>query len=68
MEVHTFDGYEDAMEFSGTDPADFQPAAAGDADEQDKRRDLCCHGRRSSPAALNRLLEVGLFGQHVEVD
>jgi hypothetical protein len=36
MEVHYFDSFEEAMEFIGADPADFQPPAAGDADEHDK--------------------------------
>jgi len=36
MQVHYFDSYEEAMEFTGASPADFQAPAAGDADEQDK--------------------------------
>jgi hypothetical protein len=36
MEVHFFDSFEESMEFIGADPADFQPPAAGGADEQDR--------------------------------
>jgi hypothetical protein len=38
MEVQYFDSYEEAMEFIGADPADFQPPAAGDADDQETIR------------------------------
>jgi len=36
MEVHYFNSFEEVTEFIGADPADFQPPAAGDADEQDR--------------------------------
>jgi hypothetical protein len=36
LEVHYFDSFEEATEFIGADSADFQPPAAGNADEQDK--------------------------------
>ncbi len=32
MEVHYFDSYEEAMEFTGADPADFQPPTSSDVD------------------------------------
>ncbi len=45
MDVHIFDGYEDAMEFSGADPTDFQPPAAGAG----------CLGAKLGPACTLRL-------------